>query len=331
MEKLDVSTIEVDGNKVTHLSYGTLPNETERLAAEYEPMVVEGRTWWYGNSEWVRNEFGVRIGSAITIDGVEWNKVYVCLHHKLEVHERIDNTYDWLNLDEDDGLIAYIREEDGKVYARTDVNNGFPEHCFPFGLPLPSALFNNDESMAKIYDFKIDGNSFVLGNEGHATEDDTPLFEFELLDSDVVESHGNTYRRMHCQTDSPEALCSEVYFIEGIGVVGYDDTESSVASSIFYTPFHRYYTAIGAPGVPVLRYVTDESNEIIYEHSGGVELWKDFENAENVYTGVNNVVIEPAGANTLEYYNLQGIKINAPQPGMYVIIRQGNNVVKKRF
>ena len=302
-----------------------LPESSAYSTDNYQPMVVEGRTWWYQGEEWfAKHEYGLRIGSAVDIDGTEWHKVYVCHLHKLSLEAPIDNTYEWISYTEDSGLIAYIREENGKIYANTeDVNRHFEEHCFFYGIPFDSELLLNGEG--KIYDFNFEDNKFVIGNEFTATENYSCVYECEVLAEDIVESHGYSYRRLSCDVELNSTFDrhAQVYFVQGIGLVEINENEHW--GSLFFSPFPMYITGIGAPGEPLLRYVTDENNNIIFEYAGGCKLWEEVEEADNVHTAVNSVAVDANAP--VEYFNLQGVRVANPENGLY-IRRQGNSVSK---
>lgn len=68
-----------------------------------------------------------------------------------------------------------------------------------------------------------------------------------------------------------------------------------------------------------------------YNHEWGVKLQElqlaGTDDEEAITTGVDKLVIEENGTQVTEYYNLQGVKVNNPTKGIY-IMRQGNKTTK---
>ena len=48
-------------------------------------------------------------------------------------------------------------------------------------------------------------------------------------------------------------------------------------------------------------------------------------------TGVESVAADMTGNGDAEYFNLQGVRVAAPEKGCIYIVRQGNKVAKVRF
>lgn len=77
----------------------------------------------------------------------------------------------------------------------------------------------------------------------------------------------------------------------------------------------------------------DEQNITVTYHF--TDTWKQddyylvvtFPYNQRTWTGINDVTITPT---SVEYYDLQGRKLNGPQPGI-VIEKQGNKVTKKMY
>jgi len=77
----------------------------------------------------------------------------------------------------------------------------------------------------------------------------------------------------------------------------------------------------------------DEKNVTVTYHF--TDTWKQndyylvitFPYNKKTWTGINDVTLTPT---SVEYYDLQGRKLNAPQPGI-VIEKQGNKVTKKLY
>ena len=291
-------------------------SEMENFAFESK-MVVEGRTWWYDANWYGPIEYGIRIGSKALIDGIEWNKVYVCLHHKdVSDSKPYDTTYEWINYNEDEGLVAYIREENDKIFAKI-ADYHFSKELKPCALMDNSPLFWNSGSSALIYDFS-NNETFTLGSE----EIDSPELNFSIIDNDIVESCGYSYKRFKCSADESNYLLSNnVYFTQGIGVTGeWSDDNKNTYYSLFYAPF--YMAATNGMNLVSLKYVTDKEDNIIYQGTGGTKLWEQYQDV-----AVQNIINDNQN-DKIEYFNLQGIKIDTPAPGSIVIMLKNNRYIK---
>lgn len=333
------ATLKITANQI-HYSKGTINNDgishlevisrsgienytlgfKTQKAATYEPMVVEGRTWWYDASWYGPIEYGIRIGSMTLIDGFEWNKVYVCLLHKdVSDDKPYDTTYEWIKYNEDEGLVAYIREEDGKIFAKI-ADHHFPKELEPCALLDNSPLFWNSTSSAMIYDFSKN-KEFKLGSE----ENVSPELRFTIIDNDIVESCGFSYNRLICTAEESEYLLNDnVYFTQGIGITGeWNDDSSNLYYSLFYAPF--YMSETNGMNLVSLKYVTDNENKIIYQGTGGSKLWEQYQ-----YDAIHDVFNENQ-IDKVEYYNLHGIKIDNPIPGSIAIILKNNQYNKVLF
>lgn len=283
----------------------------------HEPLVIEGRTWWYDAGYYGTVEYGIRIGSAVEIDGVEWNKVYVCLQRKdIDGPKPYDTTCEWTEYGEDEGLLAYIREADGKVYAMK-ADNAFSAEKKPVAIMDNSPLFFNPKGCALIYDFSNDG-AFQLGGDGH----DSPSIGFDIVGLTEVESCGKTYTTMICSPASSQYVNSTtVCFTKGIGITGErDENGATNGCSLFYAPF--YMSATNGMYLNSLRYVTDSEDNVIYEGTGGDRLWETYREAS---VGTLSASKDDAG---VEYFNLQGLSTARPAPGTLVLKKEGGAVTK---
>lgn len=274
-----------------------------KSADEYKPLVVEGRTWWYGDTHAFADsskDYGMRIGKAVEMDGKQWNEVRV-----IKTIEHDSNWTTFFNPKEENILVALIREEDRKVYSRV---------LFKFNYDNVDNIRPEDYIEVLAYDFSNVDDEFTFCLTPH-------VVKFKISEIDKIENSGNEYTRWTAsyqkQSDSDDyAVAYQTFqYAEQIGV-----TNPFVESEIFYCPFYLPATDGDVP--PVLRYVTEgEDNTIIYEGVGGQKLWQVTESVDNVC--VNNDTYAP-----VEYYDVHGHRIDRPVPGTVVIRRQGSVVTK---
>lgn len=308
---------------------------------EYKTMVVEGRTWWYSGEQMGPNEFGVRIAGEVEIDGVKWHAIEAVLHHKMiEGREGWDNPYvdftqEWVKYNPGHACLGFIREENRKVsFMEWKENDKFNDDDFNsatamYGMPTFSVFSFGSSDQYDCYDFGVSEGSFSLN-----TDDETPdekRFLFNVTANDTIVSHGNAYPAVKVSLD-PKSLsyqdsCADALIVQGIGIVCPSDSkdyESHLlhAESMFWAPYPQYMTQMGSVHGCLLRYVTDQDNNIIFEHAGGEKLWESYEK----YNSVSNIRIDTAG-NPL-YYNLQGQPVDKPVPGNIYIVRTGSRVSK---
>lgn len=234
---------------------------------DYKAFVVEGRTWWYynwGNGMTKGYEFGVRIGEAEEIDGVEWNRIEVGLREIFGSYGSEGKVFE-----ADPILCGYIREEAKKVYVRHYSNNeGFRGlGASSFGGQL-NYLGIDDYIDCLVYDFSPSGTKTFYGSQKYNWE----AYTIDHVTTTV--SNGISYNRYVCSCDREEntndALIYPIDF-DYLEAIGYD-------KGVFYSPFSRdEFSAIGAFPQPTLRYVTDAENKVIYEGVGGKRLWQYYE------------------------------------------------------
>ena len=86
---------------------------TTFASAGEKKLAVEGRTWWYKCQSYrypCEQEFGIRIGEEVTIDGEKWNKVNLYMYD--EPHHP-DSTS---AIKADTATIGYIKD-DGRTVS----------------------------------------------------------------------------------------------------------------------------------------------------------------------------------------------------------------------
>ena len=304
---------------------GAISKSYQSPSDDYTPMVVEGRTWWqevegrtghFLNKPYVKHELGLTIGSEVMIDGVKWNKVYMSTVRNLE------KVKDGILLNEDEGLLAYIREQDRKVYCKLLDSNeytGRVQNIFgeaPVGLVFPMYLTTAEsrDDVMLIYDFNR--TDVMLGT----LDTEWPYYGYEqckYVSDCEIQNSGRTYRsHKYFHVVDQSAYDDEVVeCVEGIGM-----TKSVwLGHNIFFLPLaDPEFTGLQPM---LLRYVTDKDNNIIFEQEGGTKLWTEV-------SGVGNVSADRMAEGETLWYNLQGVRVDCPTvPGVY-IEKSGNSTKK---
>lgn len=305
-----VSAVAGNDSGVPTAQNPTEPEQVRKKASEltdYKPLVVEGRTWWYSNSnaEGKTFEFGVSIGEQEESDGVLWNRVEVGLREYFGYRESPG-----LEFETEPLLVAHVREENQKVYARYSGSytyfTGLGTTCM--GSQAQYLVGDDDFIEGLVYDFSPAGTETYYGSKENAWQ------AYSIDDITTGTSSGYEYNKYICSAEYSEDLYKRIIwpldfdYLEAIGYV----------NALFYSPFSfDIFTAVGAFQQPTLRYVTDAEENVIYEAKGGKKLWVD-------YAGVENIrVSEPES-----WFNLQGMPVEKPtSPGIY-IRKKGNETVK---
>lgn len=270
-------------------------------ASFYEPMVVEGRTWWYDAG----NEYGIQIGKVVNIEGVDWHELNIILEHGqlCDGPSPYYHYYGDVQFFDNKRLICYIREEAKQVYIfikRDDLMSVKPlaGYCSNFTPCGPDGEY----SQVALYNFDQDATDPYWGyfNDNHWT-----------YSISAVENVVHNSRRLNQYSAVFKAL--DGWTLEGTyyDIIGSDD--------IFFLPF----VDLGIMGTlsPNLRYVTDPDGSIIYEGVGGYKLWEEYQNA-----GVKNIQVPLS--ETTEWYDMYGRRIEQPKHRGVYIKRVGKQTSK---
>ena len=160
---------------------------------------------------------------------------------------------------------------------------------------------------------------------------------FEIQAVDVEENCGVAYPRMICTPKSDSfglfndtnnnPFYQKTYFVQGIGNTKtfFNNSDVPAYFSLFYSIFMPLTT--GAQGIVSLDYVTEgPDREVIYQCEGGPNLWEEYEKAHV------DAMLEDISLNkNVEYFNLQGMRVEKPHAGQIVIRRQGTKTEKTRL
>lgn len=290
-ELLKVTAVTINDSTIS------LPSsDNQSLPDEYQPLVVEGRTWWYGHNDyWGRDskDFGLRIGKEVDIDGTKWREVRLI---KTIEHDYIGN---YFNPKDENTLQAYIREENKKVYSKLVLN-------FSEDKSEESNIVDDETSL--IYDYSnVIGSTFDFGGINQIK------VSFSIDNIDCILNSGVEYTRWTAVTQ--KEFCNDFQYLEKIGVV----TPFKYGQRFFF-PYAEPHTGGFSPSF--LRYVTEgENNEVIYEAAGGLKLW-------DVTEGVENVSVDDISNLPVEYFDLQSRSIQKPASGSIVIRHQGSTSTK---
>lgn len=282
----------------------------------HDPMVVEGRTWWYNApvAGLKDQEFGFRIAAPTVIEGETWYPVQQIKYYV--------STPDSNTLYDDISTICHIRQEGSKIYTRLEFDSELGKH------PLYEQFFgpcqhieNYDE--VSIREFELYGNEgdeFIYTSDndctcGYAAEKgQIDFLKYKFEKSETITNSDRQYQRY--VLSHVDHQCAYSFFPENtiysIPEFGYTDPKGYL-SELFFTPLGTQLAArYPSQENPKLRYVTDENNDIIYEAMGGFKLWE----------------YDPAGVDVTElnfdaepeiWYTIDGCVIEAPNaPGLYI-------------
>ncbi|MDE6300989.1 MAG: hypothetical protein K2M19_04675 [Muribaculaceae bacterium] len=295
-------------------------------ANSYDPIVTPGRTWWYHYNGMYRDtdyEFGYTIGEHEEIEGETWYHIersYVGAYHNK--NEYIERKY------KNEGRTDFpfwIREKDGIVEVRNVVEGSHFEYiALSWTMFADNQLENGDAYTYTVYKFGQPGDHYFYG-------DGKSHYEFEISEVNEVETPAGPRKEygnkrvdfVASQVDFPVDDWYEKGFryIEGIGQVITESDYNYFLSNLFFMPMSHKISASGTINY-MLRYVTDEDYNILYEGKGGIKLW------ETDPSGVESVTADQTTSEA-EYYTLQGDRVNKTDlnPGIY-ISRQGAKTSK---
>ena len=264
-------------------------------------MAIEGRTWWY-KSQFVaypkEQEFGIRIGEEVTIDGEKWNKVNLYMYDEPHHPDSISG------VKTDSLTIGYIKDDGVNISTKTIIK---PVNCEALADTRFFDLYLNAENT--VYTFGEIGSQGFYGNQN----DDLSQF-YSIKKITELSNSGNTYRVFQGIGQKNESgfgyLNVPYEYIEGIGHPTY----------FMMLPFHDDLMCLLRWGVPELAYVTDgDDNHVIYEAAGGKKIWE--------LAGVEAVTMDSDNSQP-EWYTLQGVKIDEPTAAGVYIRRTGSRSEK---
>lgn len=285
-------------------------NVNPQTKESHKPLVVEGRTWWYESSSQIDGpiDYGVTIGKEVVINDVKWNEIRVI---KSMLHG-FDGV--WHDCKDEDAVVGYIREDGTKVYSKP-----FIKHSFK---PINELCFWHDmyeDNEVLVYDYGTSASHFFFGFR----ESNMLKIGYEITETSDIINSGINYKKWTAIYDGvyywedndlrviePEKKPFE--YVEGIGV-----TRPSDFSMLFYFPWEGALNGDWDYRMPILRYVTEgEDNTIIYEGIGGQKLW-------TIPASVDNIAADTTDSN-IEWYTIQGLKIDRPTtPGVYIRRQDG--------
>lgn len=258
---------------------------------DYKPMLVEGRTWWYTSRhrsfDFVA-ENGISVGEEVEIDGVNWHKINL-------VSNAVRESDTWL-YDTKLGTIAYMREDDGKIYTAYFDNYNYFESISEYCGDFTHEVFKTQLT----YEYLDTGMSYTYGNNEH--------FGTAIIKNvSKLMNSGFEYALFECDFEfESRPFFQDLNFIEGLGCI---------TDHFFFDPVCGGYSSPTIYDFPQLRYITDPDGTIIYEGIGGYKLWER--------SGVDNVSVDDEDC---RWYNLQGFEISEPtSPGVYIRSKHNDN------
>ena len=261
---------------------------------DYVPLVVEGAKWECDlNAIFHNNRPDWKIPYSIEIKG---DTIIDNINYKCCVYTFEESSWTWeghTNYAPAHTLtLAYIREdvENRKVYARSSDTQ---QHA------VYSQFINFKESNGEflLYDFANIDNPNQIWQKSYYPQGPHTL-KAEKITIDGVER--NCYAINN----------NGGYIIEGIGYDGKGYEQNSGDLMCQFPVF-----AAGTDNLPVFKAHKNASKQTIYQ-SG---------DAANVFNSVENIVTD-LNAPT-QYYNLQGVKVDKPQGGVFIKV-QGDKATK---
>ncbi|MGM9859509.1 MAG: hypothetical protein ACI31C_02005 [Muribaculaceae bacterium] len=278
-------------------AYSMTPSSSRNATEEDAQIVIEGRTWWYTSDYCgygTTDEYGLRVGEEVEIDGVKWHKVQKILDASYKYRSDVPITFN------DDVVdLCYMREEGKNVY--TMVPDDMFYWALDFYLYRAYEIIGDVNEPIQVYSFGEVNDQWVMGGD----HDFQGSRRKHLTISDIteIESCGNSYSLYTAKCTNDD--CLDVTYIKGIGY-------SNWWSDLFCMPCDDFDLSMPYHVPPMLRYVTEGvDNEIIYEGLGGIKIWDDFLN-------VSDIAVDGQDS-TPRYYNLQGMEVSTPDtPGIYL-------------
>ncbi len=261
-------------------------------------LAIEGRTWWYKSDRRIideMQEFGIRIGEEVTIDGEKWNKVTLAMYNTPHQHGTE------AQIVTDTLTIAYLKDT-GRAVSSVSLS-----------LSTDSLIAALTEYMHFSDNPKYPFNLYTFGDMDETC--DYGLWKwkesYKITDIQKITNAGISYTKYSTTPSEDGHILYDSYeYIEGIGHPKY----------FLLFPFGGGTMSNTGWDDPELTYVTDgDDHRVIYEAAGGKKIWEQ--------AGVEAVTVDSKDAQP-EWYTLQGVKIDSPTaPGVY-IRRIGSNSEK---
>ena len=266
---------------------------------EEEPqIVIEGRTWWYSSDYCgygTTDEYGLRVGEEVEINGVKWHKVQKILDASYKYRSDVP-----ISFNNDVVDLCYMREEGKNVY--TMVPDDMFYWALDFYLYAACEIIGEVNEPIQVYSFGEVNDQWVMG--GDYDFQGSRRKHLTISDITEIESCDNSYSLYTAKCTNEN--CQDVTYIKGIGY------SNNWWSDLFCMPCDDGDGRMPYHTHPVLRYVTEGvDNEIIYEGLGGIKIWDDF-------LSFGDIAVDGQDS-TPRYYNLQGVEVGTPDsPGIYL-------------
>ncbi len=292
-------------------------NEGENNDETYVPLISENKVWKYVFSGGIPNTSpengGIRINIESRFEGkIEFDGV------QYDVLRTIDTTTPE-NCQKIKFPDYYLREEEGKVYEYIPENTAYSDS--------PLELLQGEYLL---YDFTLKEGENVDLIGGVFDEAEMLPYTFfqqwnaEVLDIESVDILGQSCKKYHViDTSGLKNLVSdkgsEFAYLEGVGTIAYNDGLPKYDAGDFLAFFNFNFYNVTDNGKTRFGFyligVYDNDGNIIYkgnaEPVAGVEQLSDINNNHS-----------------LEFYNLQGQRIDKPEPGQLYIERNGSQTRK---
>ena len=287
-------------------------SEPQRIKRKGTPsntnnLVVKGRTWWYQSEQRTNanhQEFGIRIGDQVEIDGENWNRVIMAMYTEPQKYG-IDAT----EVKTDTTTIAYIREDNGHVITRAAGTDYDRVSTIPaLGSYLQGSVF---DLIAPFHLYRFG----KIGEKGIYGFDEQYGDTYTIQSIEQISNSGIKYQKYVSMPNAP----TNILWIVPNGTYDYVEGIGSPTEFLLFPYWGGDTNAFGW-NPPQLSYVTEgDDNRVIFEAAAGQKIW--------VLSGVENVTIE--GEVTRQtWYTLQGIRIDRPTVAGIYIRRNGRHSEK---
>ena len=292
------------------------------------PMVVEGRTWWYWTNyvPLTIQEFGFRIASPVEINDEIWYPVQQIKYAEQPTPSFGDQPGDQWTVSDDVVTICYIRQDGDTVSTMLNPLTKLRDHQLFHQFFGPCQhLYGHlrEPDFNPVLKFKLcgePGEKFVYTSDDNYDNKDSLNITFG--ESEQITNSAHEYTQYELTYEWVKCTFSEIpdYKVYSVPEFGY--ITDRFPSALFFAPLGSFFfNSIPFQENPVLRYVTDENNNILFESMSGFKLW------EYDPAGVDDIAADECGALPL-WYTIDGRSIESPStPGLY-IRRTGNKSEK---
>lgn len=183
------------------------------LSADYIPMLEQRKEWGYAQyrpcPSWNEYFMYYRLGcgSKVNIEGIEYTEI---------------RQYSSFLMPDDAPVVAYMREDEGRIYARYPYGEGQDIYNYYF------SEHSEDQAQSYtpehlLYDFNLEVGDYVELDPSHRGGDSDEKLTLKCIETGMIEVDGisRKYIRLDSEVNSDtEHWMKYDYLIEGVGPVG---------------------------------------------------------------------------------------------------------------